>query len=59
MKNEEIKEIARKMGVKTGKMKKGEVVRAIQETEGNPACFDTGKAAECAQDDCLWRDNCK
>lgn len=59
MRMEEIKEIARQRGVKTGKMKKGEVIRAIQEAEGNPTCFDTGNAAECAQDDCLWREDCK
>lgn len=41
MKIEQIKEIAKKRGVKTGKMKKGEIIRAIQEAEGNPACFDT------------------
>ncbi|KAF0217120.1 MAG: hypothetical protein FD174_3421 [Geobacteraceae bacterium] len=59
MKTEEIKEIAKQRGVKTGKMKKGEIIRAIQEAEGNPMCFDTGKAAECGQMSCLWREDCK
>lgn len=59
MKTEEVKEIARQRGVKTVKMKKGELIRAIQEAEGNPTCFDTGKAAECGQADCLWREDCR
>lgn len=59
MKIEQIREIAKQRGVKTGKMKKGEIIRAIQEAEGNPTCFDTGKAAECGEMSCLWREDCK
>lgn len=59
MKIEEIRGIAKQRDVKTGKMKKGEIIRAMQNAEGNPACFDTGKAAECGQADCLWREDCK
>lgn len=58
MKLEEIKEIAKKHDIKAGKMKKAELIRAIQAAEGNDVCFETGKAAECAQDDCLWRSDC-
>jgi hypothetical protein len=59
MKIEEIRGIAKQRDVKTGKMRKGEIIRAIQEAEGNPMCFDTGKAAECGQANCLWRKDCK
>lgn len=59
MRIEEVKEIARKKGVKTWKMKKTELIRAIQEAEGNPTCFDIGKAADCGQANCLWRGDCK
>lgn len=59
MKIEEIRRIAKQRDVKTGKMKKGEIIRAIQEAEGNLVCFDTGKAAECGQANCLWREDCK
>ncbi len=59
MKVEEIKEIAGLRGVKVGRMKKGEIVRAIQEAEGNPTCFDTAKADACGQMNCLWRQDCK
>lgn len=58
MKLDEIKEMARKHGIKTAKVRKSELVRAIQQAEGNEPCFDAGKAAECGQDGCLWRDDC-
>lgn len=59
MKIVEVRKLAAQRGLKTDKQKKTEIIRAIQAAEGNPACFDTGKAAACAQDDCLWRDDCK
>jgi Rho termination factor, N-terminal domain len=59
MKIEEIRGIAKQRDVKTGKMKKSEIIRAIQEAEGNPVCFDTGKTVECGQVNCLWREDCK
>ncbi len=54
----EIKKVAVEQGVKPGKMKKTELVRAIQEAEGNPQCFLTGFANACGQADCLWRPDC-
>lgn len=59
MKIEEIREIAKQRGMKAGKMKKVEIIRAIQQAEGNPTCFATGMVAECGQANCLWRDDCK
>jgi len=59
MKIEEIRGIAKQRDVKTGKMKKGEIIRAIQEAEGNPMCFATAKAVECGQTNCLWLEDCK
>jgi hypothetical protein len=56
---QETKEIARQRGLKAGKMKKGEIIRAMQEAEGNPTCFDNGKAAACGQGKCLWREDCR
>ena len=55
----EIKEIAARMGLEAGKMKKSDLVRAIQRAEGNQACFDTGKAFDCNETGCLWRNDCK
>jgi hypothetical protein len=58
MKLDEIKEIAQQRGIKTTKMKKAEIIRTIQRSEQNEACFETGKADSCAQEACLWRTLC-
>lgn len=58
MKLSEVKELAAQRGLKTDRMKKAEVIRAIQEAEGNHICFDSAKAAECGQANCLWRGDC-
>ncbi len=58
MKVEEIREIARQRNIKTGKAKKAELVRSIQQTEGNEPCFERGQAKTCGQDACLWREDC-
>ena len=54
----EIKIIAKKMGIKAGKMKKADLVRTIQSTEGNTPCFQTGVMATCGQENCCWRSDC-
>ena len=58
MKLEEIKAIAKQHDIKVGKLKKAELVRAIQAAEGNDACFETGQASGCGQEGCLWRADC-
>lgn len=55
----EIKEIAKKMDIATGKLKKTDLIRTIQQTEGNSQCFDTGHASHCGQSNCLWMGDCK
>lgn len=55
MKN--IKEIARQMKIKTKKMDKTELIRAIQKAEGNIPCYAT-QGHECDQMSCLWREDC-
>jgi hypothetical protein len=55
---EEIKVIAKHHNIKTGKLKKADLVRAIQDAEGNEVCFETGTADDCGQDACLWRESC-
>jgi len=59
MKLQEIKEIAQRLQVPARKMTKAELIRAIQRKEENTACFETGTASVCGQDQCLWRDDCK
>lgn len=58
MKVEEIREIAREFGVKPGKLNKVDLVRRIQNEEGNFACFGTASEGHCDQQSCLWRDDC-
>ncbi|MEI7816030.1 MAG: Rho termination factor N-terminal domain-containing protein [Desulfuromonadales bacterium] len=58
MKLDEIKEIARQHDIKVGKMKKAELIAAIQVAEKNEVCFETGTADSCGQNDCLWREDC-
>lgn len=58
MNMQEIKLIARERGLKAGSMKKMELVQAIQISEGNEACYCTGKSGTCGQMGCLWKDDC-
>lgn len=56
MKLQEIKAIAQGKGIKPGSMKKAELIRDIQKTEGNQDCFETKEV--CDQTECLWRGDC-
>jgi len=58
MNMKEIKEIAAERGVMPGKMRKAELIRAIQKAEDNPECFAIGLLAHCVEYDCLWRGDC-
>ncbi len=58
MKMQEIKKMATTMGIKPGKMKKAELIRIIQSTEGNSPCFQENQSGSCVQMDCCWRDDC-
>lgn len=58
MKIDEIKGIARQYNLKTAKANKGELVRAIQQAEGNSACFNSNSSQVCGQHNCLWRQDC-
>ena len=58
MKIDEIKKLAKKHNIAVGKARKSDLVRAIQQAEGNPPCFDTNYATDCGQNECLWREDC-
>ncbi len=58
MKVNEIKEIARRYNLRVGKSTKSDLVRSIQQAEGNQQCFDGNISAECGQDSCVWREDC-
>lgn len=57
MKMMEVKEKAKRLGLKPGKMKKVDLIRAIQSKEGNFPCFQTGLDS-CNQFDCCWKSDC-
>jgi len=54
----DIKTIARERGVRPGQKCKDELVRTLQQQEGNPTCFATGQKENCGQMNCLWRQDC-
>jgi len=54
----ELRKMAKAGGIKLAKdMKKGEIIRAIQEKEGNFPCFGTANGF-CDQQGCLWKPDC-
>ena len=58
MKMQEVREKAKKLGLKPGKIKKKvNLIRAIQSEEGNLPCYQT-EVGSCDQTDCCWRDDC-
>ena len=54
----EVKAIAKQRNLKVTNMKKTEIIKTIQKSEGNNVCFATGIANECVQLTCLWRQDC-
>lgn len=54
----EIKAIAKKKKVVIGKLKKEELIKAVQVAEGNSPCFKASFAPSCAVMNCLWRSDC-
>lgn len=54
----EIRVKARGLGVKYySKMKKDDLIRAVQEKEGNSPCYQN--IYDCWEFDCLWRPDCQ
>ena len=58
VKLDDIRTIARDMGLKPGKLNKIQLVRNIQREEGNFDCFATAASGCCDQGACLWREDC-
>lgn len=53
----ELKKMAKGLGVKTGNLKKPDLIRSIQIEEGNFDCYGTAKG-DCDQKGCLFRADC-
>ena len=57
MKMTDVKKKAKELGVKTGRMRKADLIRSIQAKEGNFECYQTGLDS-CDQTNCCWRNDC-
>ena len=53
----QVREKAKSLGIKAGKIQKAELIRQIQVSEGNFPCFGTAKDY-CDQTDCAFREDC-
>jgi hypothetical protein len=55
----EIRTIAKERGISSAKLRKVELIRAIQLDERNDPCFATDNVKSCAQTNCLWFTDCE
>jgi len=53
----ELQVMAKGLGIKPRGLKKAELIRTIQRTEGNFDCFGTAVGV-CDQENCLFRKDC-
>jgi hypothetical protein len=59
MNMQEVREIARRRGLsRPGRVTKLQLIRNIQNAEGNFPCFATALQAQCDQSGCLWQPDC-
>lgn len=56
---QKVMEIARKKKIKNMRgLKKAEIIKTIQKTEGNFDCFGTMTEGFCDQSACMWTKDC-
>ncbi len=55
---DEIKQLAKQYDIKAGRVAKHELVRSIQQAEGNLPCFKREGSISCGEQNCLWREDC-
>lgn len=58
MKIQELRIIAKARGIRTARMRKADLIRAIQRAEGNFDCFGSPGEGSCDQLNCAWREDC-
>jgi hypothetical protein len=56
---QEVRNMARKLGIDRRNASQTDLIRAIQRAEGNPVCFATSSVQTCGQVNCLWRADCE
>ena len=55
---QEIRGMAKELGIKTARMSKIYLIQAIQLSEGNFNCFSSAVDGVCDQSICSWREDC-
>jgi hypothetical protein len=58
MKYNDIRNMAKRMGLHPYRMKKTELIHAIQRDENNIDCYGTVRVNDCNESGCLWRVDC-
>lgn len=58
MNMQEIRGLAKDLGIKTSRMSKLNLIQTIQLAEGNFNCFASAIDGECDQQACIWRGDC-
>lgn len=53
----DIRKKAKSLGITGTKLRKDELIRSIQQSEGNFPCYKTA-VKSCDQETCLWREDC-
>jgi len=59
MRFQDIQKMAKDMDVSTYRMKKTDVIRAIQQAENNIDCYGTERVVTCQEHACLWKSDCE
>lgn len=54
----EVRGMAKDLGVNTARMTKTDLIRAIQRAENNIECYATDRVNNCYEDLCLWKSDC-
>lgn len=58
MKYQEVQRLAYTMGIKPFGLTKADLIRRIQDREGNIPCYGTDRVGWCGEEGCLWRQDC-
>lgn len=58
MRFHDIQKMAKGMDINTYRMKKTDIIRAIQRAENNIECYGTERIGSCPEEACLWKSDC-
>ena len=54
----ELRKMAKRMGINAYRVKKPDIILSIQRAENNIQCFGTQRVEYCCEHVCLWRTDC-